>query len=121
MLLTATAFPSACTAYCPVHAFQRIPRSLNHHMVCSHADDTPDDQASSAPGTPSAAPVTISTINLVDLAGSERLPATTSDTPEQEKLRQKEVRPAQLIGARWRCMPQCTVYILAAARTCLAH
>lgn len=93
-----------------------------HHIVCAAADDTPDDHASSAPGTPSAAPVTISTINLVDLAGSERLPATTSDTPEQEKLRQKEVRPAQLMAATWRCMSQCTVHIHAAAtRTCLAH
>jgi hypothetical protein len=49
----------------------------------------------SAPDTPTAAPVTISTINLVDLAGSERLPSTTLDNPEQEKLRQKEVRQAQ--------------------------
>ena len=32
-------------------------------------------------------------LTFVDLAGSERLPSTLSDDREQEKLRQKEVRP----------------------------
>ena len=46
--------------------------------------------------------MTISTISFVDLAGSERLPSTLSDNPEQDKLRQKEVRA----GAAWPfCIP----------------